>query len=62
MMEKVAYLREELAKAEAEEAKECRKEQMRQAAAQLRDYLDAMAEAGIPEEKAWKLILTSLKG
>lgn len=47
---------------EAHEKKEDEtRKQMRQAASDLRVYIDEMTAQGIPEDKAWKLILTLIK-
>lgn len=49
----------------AEEAHEKKvdetRKQMRQAASDLRVYIDEMTEQGIPEDKAWKLMLTLIE-
>ena len=61
MSDRIEYLKAELKKAEADEAEELILEQMRQAARQTRMFIDAMAEFGISEDRAWKMILTALQ-
>lgn len=61
MDDRIEYLKRELEKAQALSVAEARREQMREAARELREYLDAMAEQGISEDRAWKMILTVLK-
>ena len=61
MSDRIEYLKAELKKAEADAAEEQSMEQMRQAARQTRMFIDAMAEVGISEERAWKMIFTALK-
>ena len=57
----VERLRKELEQAERRAAEEERRRQMREAAQVTKDFIDSMTVAGIPEEKAWKMLLTMLK-
>lgn len=61
MSEKIEYLRGELEKAEREAEAEERRKQMQEAAQATKEFIDSLTVAGIPEEKAWKMLLTMLK-
>lgn len=61
MEDRITYLQGELNKAKKEVEREESRKQMEEAAQSTRDFLDAMIARGIPEDKAWKLLLTMLK-
>lgn len=60
-MDKIEYLQEELNKAIEEKAEEEYRDGIKKAAGQVKAWIDACTEIGIPEDKAWKLLLTSMK-